>query len=365
MRNVNYQESSYVGSRGFSETSSFEPSALVPSTAANGQPFRSAGAERILSAPAQDPHVLAHEGIYYYCESTAEGIFVRAASNFLQLGTAFRRCVWTPPRRGAASKGIWAPELQWLDGRFYIYFAADDGKNENHRMSVLAALSNDPLGDYALVATFDTQGWAIDGTVLCQSNGDRFLVWSGWPGSSNGQQNLYIDQMVSPVELRGSRVLIATPDQSWERRGLPICEGPQVLQRDGRTFLIYSASGSWTEDYCLGLLAHEGANFLDPQSWQKKGPVFSKNEYAWGVGHCGFVQGDDGSSWLMYHAKTSRRPGWKDREVRAQRFGWNVDGTPIFCEPLPVPALPRQRTSARAPGANPGLAGLTLSRFSA
>ncbi len=35
---------------------------------------------------------------------------------------------------------------------------------------------------------------------------------------------------------------------------MPICEGPQILRRNGKLFLIYSASGSWTEDYCLGML---------------------------------------------------------------------------------------------------------------
>lgn len=224
--------------------------------------------------------------------------------------------------------------MHFLDGRCHVYFAADDGRNANHRMWVLVAKSSDPAGAYELRGALDTGGWAIDGTVLCDGRGQRHFVWSGWPGTRNGRQNLYIARMKNPLELEGPRMLLAQPEHAWECRGMPICEGPQVLQRGGRTFIVYSASGSWTEHYCLGLLVHEGGNFLDPVSWRKVGAVFEQNAYGWGVGHCGFVTAPDGGDWLLYHAKTSRRPGWADREVRAQRFSWRADGTPFFGAPV-------------------------------
>jgi GH43 family beta-xylosidase len=193
-----------------------------------------------------------------------------------------------------------------------------------------------------LLRPLDTQGWAIDGTILTDRSGNRIFVWSGWPGARNGRQNLYAARMASPTQLVGPRVLLAEPDRIWERRGMPICEGPQILQRDGRVFIVYSASGSWTQDYCLGLLSFNGGDLLDPRSWRKTSQVFAKNKHAVGVGHCCFVDGGGGADWLVYHAKTSRRNGWSDREVRAQTFGWHADGTPDFGAPLAV-------ESSRAP----------------
>lgn len=246
------------------------------------------------------------------------------------------------------ARNLWAPELHRIDGRFYIYFAADDGHNPNHRMWVLAADTNDPDGRYSLVSRLETERWAIDGTVLDAGSGDRFFVWSGWPGQRNGQQNLYLARMKSPVELDRKRVLLTTPDQPWERKGMPICEGPQVLRRNGRTFIVYSASGSWTEDYCLGLLTHSGGDMTDPATWRKVGPIFAKNEHALGVGHCTFVTTpDEREDWIVYHAKTSRRHGWSDREVRAQRFGWTAMGSPLLGEPV-SPALPQSRPNLEA-----------------
>lgn len=295
------------------------------------------GARHLLHAPAQDPHILFHDGLYHYCESSPHGIFIRTARHFLDIGTAEARRVWAPPGRGPCSRNLWAPELHRIGNQFHIYFAADDGKNANHRMWVLTATTSDPAGKYELAGSLDTQGWAIDGTVLTDMFGNATFVWSGWPNGRNGSQNLYMARMKSPLELNGPRILLAQPDQPWECRGLSICEGPQILQRAGRTFIVYSASGSWTQNYCLGLLVHEGGDLLDPKSWRKAGPVFQKNDHACGVGHCCFVTSPDGSTdWLIYHAKTSRRRGWSDREVRGQPFTWTADGLPFFDSPQPV-----------------------------
>jgi GH43 family beta-xylosidase len=319
--------------RGFSPRSTAAPElASLADVVAAGNPVV---ANPLLQAPAQDPQITWIDGRYYYCESSSAGIFLRVAERFWEIGQARRIRVWATPGRGPAARNIWAPELHVIDGRCYIYFAADDGHNENHRMWVLAAASADPLGPYELVGALDTGGWAIDGTVFA-TGGARYFVWSGWPGVVDGQQNLYISPMDGATRLAGERVLLATPDQPWERNGMPICEGPQVLQRYGKTFIVYSASASWKSDYCLGMLVHEGGELMNPASWRKVGPTFERNEHAWGVGHCGFLKTAEGEDWLFYHSKTSRKPGWGDREVRAQPFAWDQRGWPVLGEPMPV-----------------------------
>ena len=290
----------------------------------------------LLRPPAQDPQVTYHRGHYYYCESSSRGVFLRVATDMAGLAHAPARRVWAPEANGPMSKNIWAPELHILDGRPYIYVAADNGDNAKHRMGVLSAETDDVAGHYRLVSMLDTGGWAIDGTVLELAGGRRYFIWSGWPGKKDGQQNLYIAAMKSPTELVGPRVLIKQPDQAWERRAMPICEGPQVLRRDGKTFVIYSASGSWTADYCLGMLVfEEGDDPMKAANWRSAGQVFARNSFACGVGHCGFTTSPDGrEDWLVYHAKTVARDGWGDREVRAQPFTWDARGWPVFGEPV-------------------------------
>src|SRR5205807_10497751 len=132
-------------------------------------------------------------------------------------------------------------------------------------------------------------------------------------------QNIYIASMRDAVTISGPRVLIAAPDQRWERVAMPICEAPQVLKRNGDIFVLYSASGSWTAEYCLGMLHNRTRDVLNPRAWTKHGPVLKKTEEAWGVGHCSFVKSlGETEDWLIYHPKSSLPRYWPGREVQAK-----------------------------------------------
>ncbi|SPE54818.1 Alpha-N-arabinofuranosidase [Verrucomicrobia bacterium] len=278
-----------------------------------------------------------HGGYYYYSEIRhRRHVFIRRSLTLTGIAQDPGVCVWSAPPHGPNSDNLWAPELHLIDGRWFIYCAADDGHNENHRMWVLECVGSDPCGRYVCRGPLQTGGWAIDGTMLTTDRGRKYFVWSGWPGRTNGQQNIYIAPMKDPLTLGGDRLLIASPDQPWERAAMPICEGPQVLRRNGDIFIVYSASGSWTPDYCLGLLHNKTGDVLNPSAWVKHGPVFKKTEQVWGVGHCSFVKSlCQTEDWMIYHAKSSLQHGWEDRDVHAKRFHWSSDGFPDFGTPPP------------------------------
>jgi GH43 family beta-xylosidase len=288
----------------------------------------------ILPPHSADPWMIFHEGSYYYCQSAHgdTGIRIRKAATIAGIAHDEGTVVWNAPKHGRNSRSIWAPELHFINGRWFIYYAADDGDNVNHRTWVLESEGADPLGNYICRGCLPTEGWAIDGTPLILSDGRMFFVWSGWPGQRDGQQNLYIAPMSTPFTFSGPRVLICEPDQSWERVAMPICEGPQVLQNNGKIFVVYSASASWTEDYCLGLLTNTDGNLLNPASWTKRPtPVFQKTEHVWGLGHCSFVKSAcQTQDWIIYHAKSSKKQGWEDRDVHAKQFAWTAEGLPDF-----------------------------------
>jgi GH43 family beta-xylosidase len=292
----------------------------------------------ILPPHSADPWMIFHGGEYFYCgvASGDRAITIRKTSSIAGLVDSEAVVVWNAPARGMNSRSVWAPELHRIGGKWFIYYAADDGRNENHRMWVLESQTDSPFGPYRCCGSLDTGTWAIDGTPLLLEDGRLFFVWSGWPGRRNGKQNLYIAPMSSPTSLGGPRVMIAAPTESWERVGMPICEGPQVLQSGGKIFVVYSASGSWTEDYCLGLLENNSGDVLNPAAWTKRGPVFQKTEQVWGLGHCSFVKSPcQTQDWIIYHSKSSRAHGWEDRDVHAKPFAWTPDGYPDFGVPLP------------------------------
>lgn len=136
--------------------------------------------------------------------------------------------------------------------------------------------------------------WAIDGTVMQYGNGQLYFIWSGWPTIDAGfPQNLYIAPMSDPETISGPRVLINEPTYDWQSQGAPLLEGPQLLYHQGRTFVIYSCSGSWTGDYKLGFMGIDDLRDpLVPQNWWRHDqPVFWRNdvEGVYGVGHASFT----------------------------------------------------------------------------
>lgn len=290
-----------------------------------------------------DPWVIHHQGHYYLTCTTGDGVHLWKSRTLGGLGQVEPVKVWSAPSHGPCSRNVWAPELHWVDGSWYIYLAADDGNDFNHRMWVLRATSDDPLGGFELIGKIHdcADQWAIDGTVLQLPGGRLFLVWSGW-NRPPGPQNLYIAPMSYPWALSGPRVCISRPEHDWEKRGWPVNEGPAILQRNGRIFIVYSASGGSTEDYCLGMLTCEDGNVLNPASWTKTPqPVFCKHVGDLGsvytTGHCSFVRSPDGrEDWMVYHGKDTNDGGWRWRSVRAQRIGWNGDDTPNLGTPIPA-----------------------------
>jgi GH43 family beta-xylosidase len=162
------------------------------------------------------------------------------------------------------------------------------------------------------------------------------VVWSGWEGDTNGQQDIYIAKLKNPWTIEGRRVRLSSPQYGWERHGdlndpnnpphVAVNEGPQFLTHKNKVFLVYSASGCWTDNYSLGLLsAGENSNLLDSLSWTKNPePVFSgsvENGVSAPAQGCG-----------------------RNRSPRAQRFSWDSNGMPFFGQPvkegqrIPVPA---------------------------
>lgn len=284
-----------------------------------------------------DPWIIKHEGVYYYCHTGGGGISVSSDTTIQGALRSEGALVWTPPAGTEYSHEIWAPELLHVQGRWYIHFAADDGNNRNHRMYVLEAQTDDPQGEYEFVGkiTDKSDRWAIDGTVL-EHQSRLYYIWSGWKGLVNFRQFIYIAEMSDPLTISSERVEISRPQYAWERLPeLPwVNEGPEVLKHGDDVFIIYSASGSWSDYYCQGQLRLTGDDPLNPAAWTKTDrPVFSSSETAFGPGHVSFTKSpDDTEDWIIYHTARYQGSGW-DRDVSMKKFTWDENGDPVFGQP--------------------------------
>jgi GH43 family beta-xylosidase len=349
------------------------PQAGVPGTAAPGATSASGGACTFTNPVARgaDPWLEYRDGWYYMAQSkNGEGdnssIWVFRSRKLTDPMQDSVR-VWTSPDTGWNQTHVWAPEIRFVDGRWYIYYAAgrpgpQDAPFIFQRAGVLRATGADPHGAWEDLGQLDTGGelasraddvWAIDFTVH-RFGSQLYGIWSGWENNTplaRTPQYIYIARMSDPATISGPRAQISAPTESWERRvdptdGLDLNEGPQVLTNGANTFIIYSTRESWTPAYRLGQLRLNSptADPMQPGSWTKSGPVFVEANGVYGPGHNGFAKSPDGTEdWIIYHAKVDTGPNW-NRVIRAQRFTWRADGSPDFGQPvangvaLPVPS---------------------------
>ncbi|MFI5935296.1 glycoside hydrolase family 43 protein [Actinoplanes sp. NPDC051494] len=309
------------------------------------------------SIRAADPSVLRVGGTYISVQSLNGGIAVRQATSPAGLAAAATRQVFTDTQRLGE---VWAPEIHVDGGRYYIYFTM--GTGPAHRMYVISSATADSGYGAATKLNLPDDRWAIDGTMLV-FNGQRYVVWSGWAGTTNVEQNLYIARMSSPTTATGDRAVISQPRESWERVvGNPfINEGPEAVKDpNGQLHVTYSANGSWSDQYCVAdLRLRAGGDPMYVWDWYKSnGCLFGSNRATmmagWdptrtvnGPGHHTFVllNGDINTSPpagarfpLMFHAvPVGTEYTWANRSWYTGTFSWwptvtyrraNVPGAP-------------------------------------
>lgn len=297
-----------------------------------------------------DPYVYRHlDGNYYFTGSLPEydGIALRRAGSLAGLPDAEERVIWRKHEQGPMSIHIWAPELHYLFGKWYIYFAAGEKENIwNIRPYVLECQGDDPVSgawtelgrmQRADEDEFSFEAFSLDATIF-ENKGKYYYVWAEKTGVGKQISNLYISELASANKLKTVQVMLTTPDYDWERFGFWVNEGPAVIKRNGRIFLTYSASDTGIH-YCMGMLtADEDSDLLDPKSWCKERyPVLSTNEEkgVYGPGHNSFTVDEQGNDILVYHARKEKEITGNplyipNRHAMLMRIDWDREGRPVF-----------------------------------
>ncbi len=297
-----------------------------------------------------DPYVCrSEEGAFYFTATVPEydRIILRSAGRLEELAQAPETTVWTRHDEGIMGNHIWAPELHYVWGKWYIYFAAGSAEDKwRERPYVLECQGADPMtGPWVEKGMmqcadgdeFSFRAFSLDGTVF-ENKGEYYYVWAEKVGVGRMISNLYIARMESPWKLATVQVLLSTPDYEWERRGFWVNEGPAVLKHNGKIFLTYSASDTGV-NYCVGMLSvDEGADMLDPGMWVKKRqPVLRTDEAKgiYGPGHNSFTVDNDGDPVIVFHARTEKEitgdPLYNpNRHAMLRNIVWGTDGEPKF-----------------------------------
>jgi len=296
-----------------------------------------------------DPFIHRHgDGWYYFTASVPayDGVELRRSRTIAGLASAEPVMVWRKPDTGPCSDLVWAPEIHFNQGAWYVYFAAAPSreiKDElfQHRMYAISTGADNPLeGKWTFEGRIETglDTFCLDATTFTH-RGVLYYLWAQKDPDIRGNSNLYIAPMQDPVTLSGQPVRLSKPEFDWEIRGFWVNEGPAVVKHGSRVFITYSASAT-DENYAMGLLwADADADLLDPASWTKsEQPVLTSSpRYSiFGPGHNSFTVAEDvETDMLVYHARTYTEiegdPLWDpNRHTFVKPLQWGPDGMPVF-----------------------------------
>ena len=299
-----------------------------------------------------DPYIYKHtDGYYYFTASVPlyDRIELRRATTIAGLATAPTVDAWHKPETGPYSELVWAPELHFNDGAWYVYFAAAPSRAIKdalfqHRMYAIRNRHANPLeGEWEFMGQVDTgiDSFCLDATTFTHK-GTLYYLWAQKDPAIEGNSNLYIAPMKTPWQIEGAPILLSKPEHDWETIGFWVNEGPSVLRRNGKIFISYSASAT-DHNSAMGLLwADEDADLLDPRSWTKSAQPVLRTCYDHGVygpGHNSFTLAEDNDTvMLVYHARTYTEivgdPLWNpDRHTFVKPLRWDDQGMPVFGRP--------------------------------
>jgi beta-xylosidase len=197
-----------------------------------------------------------------------------------------------------ARRAIWAPAAVEKDGRYFLFFGANDIQNDQQLGGIGVAVADRPSGPYKdylgkpLVGQFHNGAQPIDQFVFKDSDGQYYLVYGGW-------------RHCNVAKLRSDfKAVEPFPDGETFKEITPAgyVEGPCMISRNGHYYLMWS-EGGWTgPDYSVAYAMADSP--LGP--FKRIAKILQQDpKIATGAGHHSVIKLPNEDTWLIvYH----RRP---------------------------------------------------------
>lgn len=237
-----------------------------------------------------------------------------------------------------AKRALWAPALVAKDGRYYLFFGANDLQANAPAGSggIGVAVADRPEGPFTdllgapLVGTFEHGAQPIDQFVFRDDDGQYYLLYGGWRHCVVARLAPDFRSLVPFAD--GERTREITPEH--------YVEGPLMFVRAGRYYLMWS-EGGWTgPDYSVAYAIGNGP--LGP--FTRIGKILQQDpKIATGAGHHSVLQIPGTDEWyVVYHRRPLGETDANHRVVCIDRMHFTSDGRiePVVITNEGVPARP-------------------------
>ena len=240
-----------------------------------------------------DPFILLHEGIYYaYGTHADDGIEVYASDDLLTWkykGMALqKKDVW-------GDRWFWAPEVYEKDGKFYMYYSADE--------HICVAIADSPAGPFvqSKKEPMIVNEKCIDTSLFIDDDGTPYLYFVRFTdGNVIWVAEMNNDLTGIKQETLTECIKVGEPWELSQDKPAKVAEGPSVLKKEGVYYLIYSANHFESKNYGVGYATSDSP--MGPWKKYEGNPILQRADGLMGTGHGAPFCCKDGSWKYIFHA---------------------------------------------------------------
>ena len=219
-----------------------------------------------------------------------------------------------------AKRAVWAPSVTEKDGKYYIFFGANDIQNNQQTGGIGIAVADNPAGPFKdalgkpLIGRFENGAQPIDQFVFTDTNGQYYLVYGGWRHCNIAMLN---------KDFSG---FLPFPDGAFFKEITPehYVEGPFMFVRKGRYYFMWS-EGGWTgPDYSVAYAVSSSP--MGP--FKRVGKILQQDAaVATGAGHHSILHIPGKDKWyIVYHRRPLGDTNPHHRETCMEEMFFDADG---------------------------------------
>jgi beta-xylosidase len=219
-----------------------------------------------------------------------------------------------------AEKAMWAPSVIERDGKFFLFFGANDIQSDEEAGGIGIAVADRPEGPYRdylgkpLIDRFHNGAQPIDQFVFEDSDGTIYLIYGGWRHCNIVK--LRSDLKETEPMADGTLFREITPEG--------YVEGPFMFIRNGKYYFMWS-EGGWTgPDYSVAYAV--GDSPFGP--FERIGSILQQDpSIATGAGHHSVINIPGTETYfIVYHRRPLGQTDRNSREVCIERMEFDNSG---------------------------------------
>lgn len=253
----------------------------------------------ITKVPLGDPFIMLHEGTYYaYGTLSNDGIAVFVSDDLqtwevpaeAPAGLALHKShVW-------ADRWFWAPEVYHVNGKFYMYYSADE--------HICVATRDSPLGPFKqeILKPMIEDEKCIDNSLFIDDDGTPYLLFDRF----NDGLNIWVAELEDDlIQIKPETMIkCINVSQAWEEVRPRVNEGAFVLIHNDTYYMTYSANSYESPFYGIGFATAPA--ITGPWTKYAQNPILQKPGELVGVGHSAMFTDKDGNLRIVFHAHNSK-----------------------------------------------------------